>query len=149
MTHIYIHTYMATYMHMLLLCFSLPPSLPPSLPLSLSVPPTSPTLPLYSFNFFRNTSKAFCLTFVCLCHVSNTQVVLLPNFCVTVIKALHRVDGFDVITLLEQEKIREYEWKWVGWLKGLYGIVPIYAGSARRGIRGWDKGGIEVGAYDP
>jgi hypothetical protein len=42
-----------------------------------------------------------------LCNVSDTQVVLLPNFCVTVTRALNRVDGFDVITLLEQEKIRE------------------------------------------
>jgi hypothetical protein len=74
-------------------------------------------------------------------------VVLLPNFCVTVTKALHRVDGFDVIALLEQEKSREYEREWVGWLKGLYRIVPIYAGIERRRARGWDKGGIEVGEY--
>jgi hypothetical protein len=82
---------------------------------------------------------------VCLCNVSDIQVVLLPNFCVTVTKALHRVDGFDVITLLEQAKNRVHERELVGWLKGLYRIMPIYAGTERRRVCGWDKGGIEVG----
>jgi hypothetical protein len=40
---------------------------------------------------------------------SEREVVLLPNFCVTVTRALNRVDGFDVITLLEQSDVVDYK----------------------------------------